>query len=488
MQYLPDSLYQAKQIREAERIAIEELGVSGMQLMSRAGAAAFAELQGRWPERRRLIVFCGAGNNGGDGYVLARLALQAGYAVCVYAVGDVKLLQGDARTACESFLQSGGAFGPFAAGEPLPKDGVIVDALLGTGLNRPVGADYAPAIAAINASVCPVLAIDLPSGLHADTGAVLGDAVQADVTVSLVGLKCGLFTGAASGYCGGIVYADLDLPESLFSALAPVAYRLHKIPLPPRPRHAHKGYFGHVLLVGGNLGYSGAIRLAGEAALRSGAGLVSIASRAEHSAILNIGRPELMCHGVENAAQLQPLLEKAGVVVIGPGLGQDEWAKNLFAAALACGKTLVVDADALNLLARQPLKREDWLLTPHPGEAARLLACANSDVNADRFASVSALQARYGGVCILKGAGSLLADGAGLFVSGTGNPGMAGGGMGDVLAGIAGALLAQGLSCIEAAKLAVYVHGEAADRIAARQGERGMLAGDLLAELRQCLN
>ncbi|MDD1620022.1 MAG: NAD(P)H-hydrate dehydratase [Methylococcaceae bacterium] len=486
MRHLSKPLYRAAQIRQAESTAIEKLQIPGLKLMRNAGKAAFTELQRHWPDRRKLMVFCGAGNNGGDGYVIARLALLSGYAVSVYAMGDEAVLKGDALTSHRDFINAGGTARTFSADLPLA-DGIIVDALLGTGLNRQVGDDYSKAIATINAANCPVLAVDVPSGLHADTGCVLGCAVKADLTITFIGLKSGLFTGQAADYCGEIVLADLAVPETVFTGMVPAAHLLTKTPLPQRPRSAHKGHFGHVLLVGGNFGYSGAIRLAGEAALRSGAGLVSIASRAGHSAMLNIGRPELMCHGVEYRDQLQALLDKASVVVIGPGLGQDEWAQSLFSAVLATDKPCVIDADALNLLAKQPGKRGDWILTPHPGEAARLLACSTRDIAADRFAAVSGLQNRYGGVCVLKGAGSLIADAQTIHVATTGNPGMASGGMGDVLAGLVGGLLAQGLSPTDAAKLAVYVHGEAADRTA-EQGQRGMLASDLLPQLRCCLN
>lgn len=486
MQYSPKPLYSAAQIRQAERIAIEDLAIPGLQLMRNAGQAAFAELQRRWPDRRALTVFCGAGNNGGDGYVIARLALQAGYTVSIYAIADVGVLKGDAQTSYRDFLQAGGTIGKLTP-DLAVRDGIIVDALLGTGLNREVSDNYSKAIAAINACGCPVLAVDVPSGLCADTGCVMGYAVKADITVTFIGLKPGLFTGQAADYCGEIVHADLAVPETVFAGIEPVARLLAKVSLSRRPRGAHKGHFGHVLLIGGNLGYSGAIRLAGEAALRSGAGLVSIATRAEHSAMVNIGRPELMSQGIEYPMQLHMLLKKAGVVVIGPGLGQDDWAHSLLAEVLATDKPCVLDADALNLLAQRDDRRANWILTPHPGEAARLLGCSTRGIGADRFAAVAALHHRYGGVCVLKGAGSLIADGQAIHVATTGNPGMASGGMGDVLAGIAGGLLAQGLSLADAAKLAVYVHGEAADR-ASEQGERGMLASDLLPVIRRCLN
>jgi hydroxyethylthiazole kinase-like uncharacterized protein yjeF len=486
MQALAQALYRVAEIREAERIAIETLQMPGLQLMQSAGLAAFNALRQHWPKVRRIAVFCGVGNNAGDAYVVARLALQEGFSVSVYSVTGTETLKGDALTSHQDFLTAGGqveAFGP-----NIKVQGVIVDGMLGTGLNRPVSEEYAQAIHFINAANCPVLALDVPSGLHADSGYVLGSAVRADITVTFIGLKCGLFTGAAAEHCGEVVCSTLNVPESVLANLAAAASLLTKAVLPPRPRTAHKGHFGHVLLIGGNLGYSGAIRLAGEAALRSGAGLVSIATRSAHAGLMNIGRPELMCHGVENPAQLQPLLEKATVVVIGPGLGQDDWAQALLSLVLAAGKQSVLDADALNLLTQQTLRRDNWVLTPHPGEAARLLDCSTQDIAIDRFAAVRKLEAQYGGISVLKGAGTLIGDKSRVFINTTGNPGMATGGMGDVLAGMIGGLLAQGLVTIEAVKTAVYVHGEAADKVAIESGERGMVASDLFSTVRALLN
>ena len=487
MSDLAKPLYRVAQIRQAEQIAIQNLQIPSLQLMQSAGLAAFQILQQRWPQQKQISVFCGAGNNAGDGYVLASLAMKAAYSVEVFAIGAIDHLKGDALFCAQAFVQSGGVVKPWSADNWVPS-GVLVDGLLGTGLNRQLDDNYVAVINAINAAELPVLAIDVPSGLQADTGCVLGTAIKADVTVTFVGLKSGLFTGQAADYCGEIIEADLDLPASIFNQLAVTANLLAKSKLAKRHRCAHKGHFGHLLLVGGNHGYSGAIRLAGEAALRSGAGLVTIATRQSHSGLLNIGRPELMCHGVEDLSLLQALIDKASVIVIGPGLGQDQWARVMFEALLSTDKPCVIDADALNLLAQQVCRRDNWILTPHPGEAGRLLGGANSTITSDRFAAVSALQQRFAGVCVLKGAGSLISDGQQIFVSTTGNPGMASGGMGDVLSGIAGALLAQGLLLIDAAKLAVYVHGEAADRAVFDAGERGLLASDLLPYVRACLN
>lgn len=487
MQNLPITLYRAAQVRELDRIAIQERGIPGFELMSRAGAEVFQRITTQWPNVRSVAVFCGSGNNAGDGYIIAGLALKAGLEVRVYAVSAPEKLVGDALSAYRKYTDDDGSVLPFQAGQAVNAD-VLVDALLGTGLDRPVTGLYAEAIQTINSHSSPVIAVDIPSGLNADTGNLMGCAVKADCTVTFIGLKQGLFTGQAAEYCGEICYAQLGVPEDVFAELEAAATRVVKTRLPRRDRCAHKGSFGHVLIVGGERGYSGAARMAGEAALRVGAALVSIATRPEHSGIMNLSRPELMCHGVESAEQLAALLAKAGVVVVGPGLGQSDWAKTLFNAAINAGKPTVIDADGLNLLANAPTAKSGWILTPHPGEAARLLNCSTADIQQDRFAAAASIRANYGGVAILKGAGTLIASEHQLAISNTGNPGMASGGMGDVLAGVIAALLAQGLSLQDAAQQGVYNHGLAADLAAAKDGERGLLAGDLMPYLRQLVN
>lgn len=454
--------------------------------MRSAGTAAFKALLDYWPEAGRIAVFCGGGNNGGDGYVIARLALEAGLQVWVFSIVHVANLQGEALQAYQDFLRVGGGVLDFNGS--IPESDVIVDALLGTGLTRAVSDQFERAILAMHASAIPVLAVDIPSGLHADTGQVLGYAVRAQLTVTFIALKAGLFTGQAVNYRGKVICADLQIPQPAFSGVSAFAQLTKRPALLRRVRDAHKGCFGHVLLVGGNQGFSGAIRLAGEAALRTGAGLVSIASHPDHTAWLNVGRPELMCHAIDDPDSLQTLLDKASVVVIGPGLGQDDWAKRVFERVLASGKTAVLDADALNLLAHSPQCRGNWLLTPHPGEAARLLGCTTAEIAEDRYLSASQLQSIYGGVCVLKGAGSIIAADSLLAVATSGNPGMASGGMGDVLAGVCGALMAQGWAIDEAACLAVQIHGEAADLAAEENGERGLLASDLFPLIRRLLN
>ena len=486
MQNLPITLYRTAQVRELDRIAIQEQGIPGFELMSRAGYEVFQWFRNKWPDTKSVAVFCGGGNNAGDGYIVARLALEAGLKICVYSLSEPTSLKGDALTAYQGYIEAKGTVIPFQGVEIIDAE-VIVDALLGTGLDRPVTGLYALAIQVINKSAAPIVAVDNPSGLNADTGNVMGCAVKADCTVTFIALKQGLFTGQAADYCGEIDYASLGVPDEIFQVVPPSALRVVKTPLPRRDRCSHKGNYGHVLIVGGDLGYSGAARLAGEAALRVGAGLVSIATRTEHAGLMNLNRPELMCHGIGCAGQLAALLEKASVIVIGPGLGQSDWAKELFMATIKAQKPMIIDADGLNLLARSPMTNPDWILTPHPGEAARLLSCSTAEIQQDRFASVLAIQAKYDGTAILKGAGTLIASENKVAVSTTGNPGMASGGMGDVLSGVIAGLLAQGLFLKNAAEQGVYRHGEAADLAVEKDGERGLLASDLIPWLRSGL-
>jgi NAD(P)H-hydrate epimerase len=488
MSRLPAAVHSAAEVRALDRYAIETQGIPGYTLMQRAAEAAFDLLLASWPGARRLLVVCGAGNNGGDGYVLARLAREAGLEVAVAALADPARLGGDAARACADFAAAGGATEAFTDALARNAD-VIVDALLGTGLDREVGGVLRDCIEVVNAAGRPVLALDLPSGLHADSGRVLGAAVRADRTITFVGLKTGLFLGEAAAHVGELSFAGLGVaaPEPPPRLLRLEPSLLHML-LPPRRRDAHKGDFGRVLVVGGGPGMPGAARLAGEACLRVGAGLVTVATRPEHVAAIVAGRPELMVRGIETAAELAPLLAAADVVALGPGLGRGDWARSMFAAAVAAEAPLVVDADALSLLAEAPQRRDDWVLTPHPGEAGRLLARETAGVQADRLAAVRELVARYGGVAVLKGAGTLVLRAGGTpWICDRGNPGMASAGMGDVLTGVIAGLLAQLGEAESAAAAGVLVHALAGDRAAAA-GERGLLAGDVTDALRACVN
>ncbi len=488
MQGTSRNLYRAEQVRELEHIAIEQYGIPGFKLMNRAGCAAFELLRSGWPNSHRIVVFCGTGNNGGDGFVLARSAREAGMNVTVYQVGDTSRLSADALHA-KLLAEQLGVVPETWRHQALDSLDVVVDALLGTGLNGAVNNHWAAVIEAINHSGAPVLALDIPSGLAADTGSPLGVAVRAQITVTFIGLKQGLYTGEGPELCGEVLLEQLDVPEQIYQTIHPAAILLTGSPkFQPRRRTAHKGDFGHVLIVGGDYGMSGAARLAGEAALRTGTGLVSIATRRSHSALLNLSRAELMCHGVEQADELYPLLKQATVAVIGPGLGQRRWGQSMLKAVLGSGLPLVVDADALNLLARTPHMRNNWILTPHPGEAARLLQITPAEVQTDRFKAVQALQNQFGGICVLKGAGTLIRTPDGYpEVCTAGNPGMASGGMGDVLSGVIGSLMAQHQTLPDAARQGVLTHSLAADQ-AAVAGERGLLASDLMPHLRTLVN
>ncbi len=489
---LPDALYRAAQVRELDRRAIETHGIPGATLMQHAGEAVYRLLCARWPRARRIAVVCGPGNNGGDGYVIARLALADGRTPVLLQLGEAPAA-GDAaamRQVCE------------AAGlKPITFDtaklcgcDVIVDALLGTGLEREVSGSWRAAIEAMDNSGAPILAVDVPSGLNADTGRIMGAAVHAQATVSFIGLKAGLFTAEGPSHTGDVFFDDLGVPATIYKDVAPVARRitpdnLHGL-LAPRARGAHKGSFGHVLVVGGDRGMPGAVRLAGEAALRAGAGLVTLATHTTHSSTINETRPELIAFGVSGPADLVPLLARARVIAIGPGLQRNGWGEKLFTATLDARRPLVVDADGLYWLAQEPTHRDDWVLTPHPGEAASLLSTSSDAIQADRFAAARAIADKFGGVCALKGAGTIVcAAGDETFdLCDAGNPGMASAGMGDVLTGIIAALLAQGLAPRDATRLGVWLHARAGDKAAERGGEIGLIASDLFTPLRGLVN
>ncbi|WP_137887065.1 NAD(P)H-hydrate dehydratase [Pseudomonas sp. 2FE] len=483
----PTALYSAAQVRDLDARLIAA-GTPGFELMQRAAHAAWRALRRRWPAAEVVTVLAGRGNNAGDAYLLAALAMRAGWRVQLLAVGDPAQLAGDAASARDAARQAGVTIQPWS--ECAELTGVLVDGLLGTGLRGAVREPYAQAIRLLNASGLPVLALDLPSGLCADTGRELGVAVRAELTVSFVGLKIGLFTGDAPGLVGELVFDDLQADPQLVAQAPTQAQRLAPGNLPrlaARRRTAHKGQFGHLLVVGGDHGLGGAALLAAESALRSGAGLVSLATRAEHVPAALARRPELMSLGVASANQLLGLAARAQVLVVGPGLGQGAWGRSLLSVAANCARPQVWDADGLNLLAAGALPMPaDSIITPHPGEAARLLGISTAEVQADRPAAARALAQKYAAVTVLKGAGSLIAapDGR-LGLCDRGHPAMAGAGLGDVLAGLIGALMAQGLPAFEAASLAVWLHATAGERLGA-QG-RGLAASDLIAVIRQLL-
>lgn len=489
---LPIALYSTAQVRALDAYAIKGLGIPGYTLMKRAGEGALRFLRSRWPMAHRIVIVCGGGNNGGDGYVVARFAHAAGLAVTVLAAVPPEQLRGDAQLAYEDFKNSEGQIHPFDSALFSEGD-VIVDALLGTGLRGGVREELGRVIREINSSGRPVFALDVPSGLDSDTGMPLGEAVRADCTVTFVGLKTGLFIGDGPEHAGTVYFDDLEISAPPSAEFKPGLERIVdseiQRALPRRPRAAHKGTFGRVLIVGSGSGMPGAVRLSGEACLRVGAGLVTVAVAPENVPAISAGRPELICLQLTGTSVLAEAIDKADVIAIGPGLGRTQWAREALNAVLKSDKPLVVDADALNLIAEAGTRpRDNWILTPHPGEAGRLLDISTEEIQADRLAALDRLVKRYGGVIVLKGAGTLVGmKGYTPALCERGNPGMASAGTGDVLTGAITGILAQCRDNWLAARVGVLVHAMAGDA-AARTGERGLLASDVARELHHCVN
>ena len=484
---LPLPLYTAAQVRALDARLIAA-GTPGFELMQRAAHAAWRALRRRWPQVGEITVLAGAGNNAGDAYLVAELAEKAGWRVRVLALGAPEQLAGDAAAAYAAARAAGVCVQ--AWNEPAELRGVLVDGLLGTGFHGALRPAYAAAVEAINASELPVLALDIPTGLCADTGHVAELAVRADLTVTFIGLKLGLFTGGAADWVGELIFDDLQTEPTIVAQQDYRALRLAGGALPvlaPRSRTAHKGSFGHVLVIGGDRGFGGAALLAAESTLRAGAGMVSLATRPDHLAASLARLPEVMCVACESTYQLPPLCQRADVLVVGPGLGQQPWGRSLLSVAAASASPQVWDADALNQLAAGQIELPDnCVLTPHPGEAARLLGCPTCEVQADRPAAALALAQKFQATVVLKGAGSLVAAADGrLRLCDHGHPAMATAGLGDVLAGLIGALRAQGLDAFAAACLGVWLHARAGQQL----GElgRGLAASDLIPTIRQLL-
>jgi hydroxyethylthiazole kinase-like uncharacterized protein yjeF len=480
--------------RVADIRRLEEAHLPGAEppLMERAGAGVAAlacRLLAEHPGT--TVVLAGPGNNGGDGFVAARLLRAAGRPVQVAFAGDEARLPADARAALEAFRHQGGTLL-----EELPQGAepaLAIDALFGIGLQRPLGGRYGEWVDWLNARTCPVLSIDIPSGLDADTGQVLGCAVRASHTVTFMALKPGLLTAAGPDHCGEITVDAIGLPAAELARTpgSTVAPALFAERLAPRPRNGHKGLYGDAGIVGGAAGMVGAALLAGRAALKLGAGRVYVGLIAAEALAVDPLQPELMLRpGAE-------VLERASALALGPGLGQSETALALLRAAIARPVPLLLDADALNLIALHPVlahalaRRETpALITPHPAEAARLLGRATAVVQADRVAAALELARRLRCIALLKGAGSVIATPPGRwYINRTGNPGMASAGMGDTLAGMAVALLAQHWEAEQALLAAVHLHGAAGDALAAAgEGPIGLAAGELIEPARRAFN
>lgn len=490
MNHSKSPIYQTAQIREFENLAETRFGISGTMLMERAAEAAFDFLLRRFPNAKKIIVFCGSGNNGGDGYVLATLLKERGLHVSLVHVGALTKLTPATLSAYERSKALNIPILPFSEEEDYSHADLIVDAICGIGLKGNLRKETVVVIEKIARTQLPVFSLDVPTGIDADTGHLLGTAISATATMTFIGLKLGLLTGRGIAYTGELALNSLQLPSDLFAYVEPVAEKItlnaYQKYLKPRPRDWHKGLSGHVLVIGGEQGFTGAARMAGLAALRSGAGLVSLATHPDEI----ITNPELMCHTVKEAKTLDSLVAKADVIVIGPGLGQTDWSKMIWDYVMSLGFEIpmVVDADGLNWLAKTEQFNNNWVLTPHPGEAARLLNETTETVQKDRLTSLTAINKRYGGVTILKGAGSLiLSPNSRPALCDKGNPGMSSAGMGDVLSGILGGFIAQGIPLGDAAKLSVCLHAAAGD-LAAKEGERGMVATDLMPFIRRLSN
>ena len=480
-----NQLYTAEQIYALDQTFIAS-GVPAIQLMKRAAEAAFNLIKQDYPDRH-VRIFCGGGNNAGDGYLLAGLLAQRKFSVDLVSVVDAAKLKCDAKTAYEFSQEQDVKI--CRLDDPISPDAILVDALLGIGTKGTVRDDIALAINRINQSGLPIISLDIPSGLNPDTGAASVPVVAASKTISFIALKQGLLTGKGPAVCGELHLADLQIPQSILNTQQSKTHRIlldeQLAKLKPRKADVHKGDFGHVMVIGGDSGYGGAALMAAEAAARTGAGLVSLATRPEHIVASLVRCPEIMVKGVVSGQELEPLLTRPDVLVVGPGLGRSPWSEQMLQQAVKSGLPMVLDADALNLLAEgrviPPGVTGNWILTPHPAEAARLLGITTAEVQADRFTAIRELKIKYSAQVILKGAGSLITGiDDEILVMTDGNPGMATGGMGDVLSGILGGLLAQGLSPADAIALGSVLHASAADKAVETKGQMSLMATDLL--------
>jgi NAD(P)H-hydrate epimerase len=496
-------------MQETDKRTIEEFGIPGITLMENAGRACADEILGEFGLKGSAVVLAGRGNNGGDGYVIARLLDQQGWSVKVIILADPEQIAGDAAINLEKLSSEMTDFctkeGELSTEhkEDIFQADVIVDALLGTGLSSNVSGIYLEAINLINSSGRPVLSVDIPSGIHGTTGMVLGKAVRAHTTVTFAFAKLGhvLFPGA--DYTGRLVTADIGIPTEVmqtahgydFLDADAVRPMLH-----PRDRLSHKGHFGHCLIIAGSTGKTGAAALSANSAVRAGSGLVTLAVAESIHTVLEIKTTEVMTsplpdsgngHLIVNAfPSIEKLLAGKDAVAIGPGIDRHPETFALVQKLVeTIDLTLVIDADGLNALAEDitVLKRNksrQIILTPHPGEMARLLGTSVSDVETNRISVAKEFAHNHGVFLVLKGARTIIADPDGtVAINGSGNPGMATGGMGDVLTGIIVSLLGQGYAAAEACRLGVFIHGYAADMVAVEKGEIGINATDVQEKL-----
>ena len=470
---------------QLDQIAIQDEGIDGFQLMTRAGQSAFVALSDKCDRVGALLVLCGNGNNGGDGYIVAHCALDAGWAVTVLAAKEPNTK--NALTARRQYLAAGGRLVDTLSAIEQQFD-VLVDAVLGIKLTESARGVYADWLVAANKLPGLKIALDVPSGVDADTGNVFLPAFRADLTVSFIVPKIGLMTGLSRNYVGELLIDDLGISEHIINRVKAAAQLIVAPQFKPRRKDTHKGSFGSTFVVGGDNGMLGATLLAGEAALRSGAGKVTVVSTDQHLDKPALYLPELMSSVYESHSG--SLLQQADALAIGPGLGVGAWGTQVFASLIKLNCPLVIDADALTLLANSGAAAhgDDWVLTPHPGEAATLLGVSSAVVQADRVAAVKQIAKQRNCVCVLKGAGTLIAGPKGrVTLCDLGNPGMATAGMGDVLTGMILAFLGQGMQPWAAAETAVYLHAHAADAVVAQSNELSLIAGDVIRQLPQSI-
>lgn len=501
---LPLPAYCAAQVKDNEAKVAAAQGIEMYSLMESAGGAVFSLLRFLWPKAAKVLVLCGKGNNGGDGFICARQLHQVAIDVVVLSLVAKNELKGDALKAYLQLEQSGVEVmqaGELALADYIQQDSsaeIIVDSLFGIGFHGQLNEGSEALIRAINCHQAAVISVDLPSGLCADSGTANPVAVNANVTVTFIALKQGLLTGQAADYVGRLYLAELGVGLAFQQQISSDHFIQGKQQLPalePISAVRHKSSLGLVLAIGGNKLMPGAIRLAGEAALRCGASMLAVACHQESRTRVFNGRPEIML-APDRADELacSAVFKKAKVLILGPGLGRDHWAKHLFDFAITRQLACVIDADALYFLRQAwqqgalPAVTNIRVLTPHSAEAANLLGCTINEINRDRFAAVKAIARQYQGICLLKGPGTLISDGKTVWINTCGNPGMATGGMGDVLSGIIAAILLQLQEPLAAVRLAAYFHGQAGDNIVAAQGQRGLLASDLIPELLRLVN
>lgn len=458
-------------------------------LVKQAGAALAQQIQKLWPQAQRVAIFCGSGNNGADGYSLAQELHGAGVSVLLVALGQERTGTASMQRMKEACLELGLEFCTLE--QALCSAQLVVDAMLGNGIRAgALPADYCRAIKAINTADVPVLAVDVPTGMNADTGQLHKPTIVAQHTVVFIGYRLGHTTGTAAYYCGSMNLEPLTVNTEQAMPKAVRVVAQHSPFLPPRPIHSHKGSHGHLLVIGGDHGMGGAALLAASAALHAGAGKVTVLTRNTHLNGFLAHQPELMVHGVEDGERIQSWLESADAVVLGPGLGQQAWGQALFEQAFATSKPLLCDADGINWCQRlTPHPRAAaTVFTPHPGEAARLLGQRADQVQQHRFQALQDLMNKLQATVVLKGNGTLVSrQEAPPLVLDCGNPGMAVAGMGDVLSGIIGALLAQGIAADEAAFLGAWWHGHTADLLARGKGQVGLLPTEVIATLWEAL-